>query len=148
MLSSYPMSSPWKGSKVSMKSRLGCRGISPGWIMSAFPRCAVRIRKETEESFCFLRQHCRNTLKAWNGSSWPCSHSRLFQGEVQVAGWNFYLLVGWWLFSTLRRQERKKESFYKVKCQGTDTPRMQRSPVLLVCGLFPEVLTGCLNAAR
>lgn len=31
----------WKGSKVSMKSRLGCKGIRPGWIMSAFPRCAI-----------------------------------------------------------------------------------------------------------
>lgn len=28
---------PCSGSKESMKSRLGCKGMSPGWIMSAFP---------------------------------------------------------------------------------------------------------------
>lgn len=27
---------PWSGSKESMKSKLGCKGMSPGWIMSAF----------------------------------------------------------------------------------------------------------------
>lgn len=28
---------PCSGSKESMKSRFGCKGMSPGWIMSALP---------------------------------------------------------------------------------------------------------------